>query len=493
MRISSPGLNFSLGGVLLGGIFWAELVSGQQALPPEPAPAQGVSVPSVAANTSVSTLAEAPRGIEIQARGPVHEAFAAPTTEPVPTEPVDKRPPELLQEMPPVDKPEGQVLWIPGYWAWDNERADYLWVSGTWRVPPPNKHWVPGYWREELGRWRWVAGFWSTATAQEDTTHPVSYQPAPPAPPSTAPPGEAPAPNAFYVPGHWVWRETGTEIINDVRTYRAAGYAWVPGYWGRVQPGYVWIGAHYTWTPSGYVLIDGYWDLALSRRGFLYAPVTVDLALVGRGFVYTPAYAVPPDVILDAFWVRPCYCHYYFGDYYGGVYASFGFESCAIYSRRCYDPIFGYAVYEHRGDPRWAAVQVDRCLGRAGGRYACPPRTLVEQVRIGYRGPGLVVSARIGEAYGVRTVRLDSRERLEAMHHGEEIRHVALERSAHELHPGMPIAPRMAGYHMPARPRHRVLADGGVIIRSEESERHGSLNTPRAESPQDPPRSRDAD
>ncbi len=28
--------------------------------------------------------------------------------------------------MAPEDKPEGDMTWIAGYWAWDDDRADYL-------------------------------------------------------------------------------------------------------------------------------------------------------------------------------------------------------------------------------------------------------------------------------------------------------------------------------------------------------------------------------
>jgi hypothetical protein len=275
--------------------------------------------------------------------------------------------------------------------------------------------------------------------------------PAPPAPPNTAPPGQAPQPDSFYVPGHWVWHEAGYVTVNGAQVYQEAGYSWSTGYWARVQPGYVWVPAHYRWTPSGCIYIPGYWDLAISRRGFLYAPVYVNNAVLGPEFVYTPAYAVPPAVVIDAFWVRPCYCHYYFGDYYGPAYVGFGFESCVIYSRRHYEPIFVYAVYEHRAEPRWGSIQIDICLERAGGRYPCPPRTLVEQVRVGYRGPGLVASVRIGEVSGVRTVRLEHSERLEAMHHAEAIRHVAAERGLHEVH-GAPTGPRTVSYQRPGGP-----------------------------------------
>jgi hypothetical protein len=406
--------------------------------------------------------------MEVLARGPVHEAFATPTTEPVPTQPVDKPPPKPIQEMPPAEKPEGDVIWIPGYWAWDEERKDYLWVSGTWRTPPPDKHWVAGYWKEDEGKWRWVPGFWTTKTAQSDGNHQLTYMPAPPAPPNTAPPGQPPNPDSFYVPGSYVWHDAGYVVVNGSQVYQQAGYVWTAGYWAHVQPGYVWVAAHYRWTPSGYIYIPGYWDLALSRRGVLYAPVYVNTVVVGPGYVYTPAYAVPPAVVIDAFWVRPCYCHYYFGDYYGPVYAGYGFESCVIYSRRCYDPIFVYAVYEHRAEPRWASLQVDVCLGRGAGRYPCPPRTLVEQVRIGYAGPGLIASARIGEVYGMRTVRLDQRERMEAWHHSEAFRSWAAQRSMNEIRPagGALRVPQTATYRMQGppgglRPNYTVAPRGG--------------------------------
>src|SRR5450432_600932 len=85
-----------------------------------------------------------PEGIEVQARGPVHEAFAGPTSEAVATPAVPKQPPAAIEELPPAEKPDGNVIWISGYWAYDDDRKDFLWVSGTWRSPPPGKQWVAG-------------------------------------------------------------------------------------------------------------------------------------------------------------------------------------------------------------------------------------------------------------------------------------------------------------------------------------------------------------
>src|SRR5207244_1850849 len=122
--------------------------------------------------------------------------------------------------------------------------------------------------------------------------------------------------------------------------------------------------------------IPGYWDLVVRDRGVMFAPVFVDTVVVGPGFVYTPTYVVSNTIVLDAMFIRPCYCHYYFGDYYGPAYASYGYESCIVYSSRHYDAVFVYERWDHRADPGWASVQIDISLGRSRGIYACPPRTL---------------------------------------------------------------------------------------------------------------------
>ncbi|HLJ94337.1 MAG TPA: hypothetical protein VKU02_14215, partial [Gemmataceae bacterium] len=340
--------------VVVGGFTIVAALPGQEA-PPHPSEPPAVALPP------------APQGVEVLARGPVHEAFATPTTEPVATKPVAKAPPAPLEELPPSDKPEGNASWIGGYWAWDDERNDFLWVSGTWRTPPPGQSWVAGYWRADGQQWHWVPGFW-TAVQKEMVAQPVTYLPEPPAVPHVASPGIAPTPESFYVPGHWVWHEAGYTAVGGERVWRGAGYVWVAGYWAQVQPGYVWVSAHYRWTPGGYIFIPGYWDLVLANRGMLYAPVVVDTAVVGPRFVFTPGYAVRHEIIVDAMFVRPAYCHYYFGDYYGPVYHQLGFESCVVYSRGHYDAIFVYERYSHRNDPRWETVQIDICMARHAGQ-----------------------------------------------------------------------------------------------------------------------------
>src|SRR5687768_3913616 len=80
-----------------------------------------------------------PEGVEVQLRGPVHEAYAEPTDPQPQAQPVvPRQPPEPIEELPPDQRPEGDdVSWIPGYWAWDEETQDFLWVSGFWRDAPP--------------------------------------------------------------------------------------------------------------------------------------------------------------------------------------------------------------------------------------------------------------------------------------------------------------------------------------------------------------------
>src|SRR5438132_58524 len=77
----------------------------------------GLAVLSVLAQTPAPGFDPAePKGVEVQARGPVHEAFATPTAEPMATPLIPKKPPAQIEEMPPAEKPDGDVAWIGGYW-----------------------------------------------------------------------------------------------------------------------------------------------------------------------------------------------------------------------------------------------------------------------------------------------------------------------------------------------------------------------------------------
>ena len=200
--------------------------------------------------------ANAEQGVQVLTRGPVHEAFAETVTfDPEPGIVVPKAPPAAIEEVPPEQRPEGaNVAWIPGYWGWDDERNDFLWVSGIWRDLPPGRQWVPGYWGKSGQGFQWTSGYWADAKASE-----VEYLPEPPATVEAGPNIAAPSPDDTWLPGCWVWQQNR--------------YAWRPGFWAAAQPDWVWIPAHYVWAPRGYVYVDGYWDYSIGRRGVLFAPV----------------------------------------------------------------------------------------------------------------------------------------------------------------------------------------------------------------------------
>ena len=50
-------------------------------------------------------------------------------------------------------------MWVPGYWAW-NDDAGYYWVPGTWVMAPPGMLWTPGYWGWNEGFYLWHPGYW---------------------------------------------------------------------------------------------------------------------------------------------------------------------------------------------------------------------------------------------------------------------------------------------------------------------------------------------
>src|SRR5262249_35603001 len=318
---------------------------------------------SVAQDTTREDL----EGVEVLTQGPLHEAYAAvPTLEPKPGVVASKQPPDPIEELPPDQKPEGEnVQWIPGYFHWDEERNDFIWISGFWRVPPPNKQWVPGAWRQVEGGWQWNSGYWVSTEVKQ-----VEFLPPPPAPLQTAS-IPAPGPDYSYAPGTWVY--------NDYR------YAWRPGFWYVYRPGWVFVPAHYVWTPYGYVFVDGYWDYPLRERGIIFAPVFFARTVYVRpAFVYRPSYVIYDDALYGAMFVRPGYCSYWFGDYFEARYTRLGYRSWTDVriGFNSYEPLYSYYRYSYRSTPGWETNIRTVYTGRYNGTYPRPPRTLVQQTTI---------------------------------------------------------------------------------------------------------------
>ena len=302
------------------------------------------------------TLAES-RDLEILGRGPIHEAFAQPAAAtPKATVVVKKKPPEPIDELPPDTRPEGaNVSWIPGYWAFDEERSDFIWVSGFWRNVPPGMVWTFGYWTVSEENYSWAPGYWSQPVATQ------VYYPPPPEPVAEA---LAPAPNeeSFFVAGTWIHRDSR--------------YQWRPGYWSAYRPGWLWTHPRYTWTPSGYVFADGYWDHDFSRRGVLFAP-----AYFGSGYwdthrSYSPAYALATDSLVGSLFIQPNANSYYFGDYYAPSYARLGFTPWIDYRHRGFyaDPAWLYYRWQNRDTPRWEEQMRASYAARQRGESPVPPR-----------------------------------------------------------------------------------------------------------------------
>ncbi len=285
------------------------------------------------------------QGVEELTRGPVHEAFAASVhNDPEPGMVVKTAPPTLIEEVPPDQRPAGDnVSWIPGYWGWDDESTDFIWISGVWRNMPPGRQWTPGYWGEAESQWQWTSGYWADSASQE-----VTYLPKPPKSIESGPNVAAPSRNHVWISGSWVTREEH--------------YAWSPGYWESGHQNWGWSPAYYQWTPRGYVFVDGYWDYDVPRRGMVFAPVRFSHDYYDRpNYSYTPLVVIALNVFADHLFVRPRYGHYYFGDYYAPRYQNDGFY--ASYSYRSgwggYDPLYAHARWSHRDDSGWEQSRRD--------------------------------------------------------------------------------------------------------------------------------------
>ncbi|MBM3573306.1 MAG: hypothetical protein FJX52_13260 [Alphaproteobacteria bacterium] len=300
-------------------------------------------------------------GIEQQARGPVHEAFANPSNATAPqAQPViAKAPPPLIEEMPPDQKPDGDnVQWLSGYWHHDEEAKNYLWISGLWRQIPPGMDWVPGTWNTVTGGYQWSSGFWKSSQQGD-----LAVVPTPPEPLNAA---NVPAPSAdsTYVPGCWVYRETR--------------YVWRPAYWMPCRPGWVWVSARYVWSPCGYYFVDGYWDYTLRDRGLLFCPVVFQPNYLRPGYIYRPRYIVHDHCLLSCLFIDRRYGCYHFGDYYDPGYARRGYVAWSSYriNGMYRDSLYDHYRFVYRSNPTWERDLVSLTTLRIRNEAPRPPINL---------------------------------------------------------------------------------------------------------------------
>ena len=286
-----------------------------------------------------------PEDLNVLTRGPMHEAFASVhQADPQPSALVFKTPPEVIDEVPPEYKPDGNnVQWISGYWAWDDAQSDFIWISGIWRDVPPNRNWIPGYWDAEGNGFHWISGVWA-----EETQVQLGYLPQPPASIDQGPSTTAPGEEYFYVPGNW--------------THQDGDYRWLTGHWQPLIENWIWIPSRYVWTPNGCVYLSGYWDYEIQNRGTCFAPVQFTRPVyLANNYSYCPSYAINLSVdFLTHLFVRPDCGHYFYGDWYASNFNNVRYQPWVSYSShyRNYDPLLAY--YGHRRsslDRRYNVVQ----------------------------------------------------------------------------------------------------------------------------------------
>jgi hypothetical protein len=395
----------------------------------------GLAAAGLALGSSSVCAQEPPDGVEVLARGPIHEAYATTTEQPTVAPIVAKRPPDPVEELPPDQKPDGDnVQFIPGYWSYDEDRTDYVWISGFWRATPPGRVWLPGSWRQTAGGWQWTAGLWQETTPQQEQPQ-IDYLPPPPQPLEVAPATPAPTETSFYVPGTWVYRNR---------------YVWRPGFWIEHRPGWVWTPSHYRWTPVGYVYVDGYWDYPLAGRGCLFAPVYFAPGFRRPGFVYTPVYVVREPCLFGSLFIRHGYGSYYFGDYFDRRYATIGFSAwigggsgfaIGINVRPHYDPLWDYYRFTNRKNPAWATNVHTLYSGRYNGTVARPPVTLVQQNIVIKNGHANAANTQFALATIQNVQKMDKTvafrpvtrtQQIEAQKHARDLREVSVQRTRME-------------------------------------------------------------
>jgi hypothetical protein len=343
-----------------------------------------------------------------QPRGPVHEAFALqPDTTPRPGPVVPKKPPAPVPEVPPDQKPEGDnVQWIPGYWSWDAEREDFLWVSGLWRVPPEGRKWVPGTWNAVARGYQWSPGFWAPAKQDE-----LPYLPQPPATLDNGPNSPQPSDDSFYVPGNWM--------------YQSSNYLWQPGYWQTFRPGQIWTPAYYMWTPGGYLFVPGYWDWPLANRGLLFAPVMFNRPLwTAPGWFYQPGYAVPYSGLLSSLFLGPN-SGYYFGNYYGPSYRRLGFQPWFAPTGGIANPLLAWYRWRNLNNPNWLNGLYTTYRGRYNGTLPRPPLTINRNTL-----NALQTVQPLGQLSGVRLARLSAAQLNEQHILAQRLQQFGVERQA---------------------------------------------------------------
>lgn len=220
--------------------------------------------------------------------GPLHEAFVTQTGGTTVLQAIQQEPPAPLRED--LSSPcDDDTDWIPGYWTWSDSHHEFIWVSGTWRRPPPAHLWIPGFWKKLDQGWVWIRGFWSAAPA-DDLNYIAQMPPESIQEEATNPP----AGDHFWMNGYWAYSEADR------------GFRWHSGQWEPVDGEWVFVPAIWLWRPGGYLFVPSYWDYPVEKRGCLYPPVRLPPGSQSIG--YHDLTPIESDAVIE--WLLPQYPNY---------------------------------------------------------------------------------------------------------------------------------------------------------------------------------------
>ena len=154
------GLGFGMAGAPRAGPVAGRIRSNRRRLRRGPAPPPPLDAP----RTEVEALPSSrPAAVRVREQSPSRETEVDVDATDSPTRAgvrdarnLRRRSPSVVREIGPAAK----AVWTSGYWEWDADGDRFVWVAGSWQVPPAGTVWVAGRWMHDAGGWYWVPGAW---------------------------------------------------------------------------------------------------------------------------------------------------------------------------------------------------------------------------------------------------------------------------------------------------------------------------------------------
>lgn len=305
--------------------------------------------------------------------GPVHEAFVIKTGGSIFLQAVNQEPPQPINERIPEQK-DPNTQWIRGYWDFDENTKDYIWVCGVWRRVPPQMKWIEGYWSKEAEGWVRVRGLWSSQPEEQ-----LSYLSNPPPDSLNEDAGKRPSDQMFWVSGYWQWDPS------------RRAYQWLLGKWAQLDKDWVLVPAHYVFRPKGYLLVPAFWDYPIDNRGTAFG--CLDIPPNARAdYIYTPSNIIAPNVIIErCFCCYPDYLYlfYHHWCYHPDYWISFpwtppwwGWDAWWCFPWHNHWGVWWWWCHPGFPQPLWLTTNYARQIG-------APPQDLLNRLR-GMIGPAIV-------------------------------------------------------------------------------------------------------